>query len=248
MATKYSLKVYRYISFQRFCELLFQQELALVHPSKWPDQYETSVIRILKAPENRKALEELFVRHGLSFEKHFDSFLETIQSVVDDMFCLCFSRSKDAEVMWNAYSFQNHAIMIRTSIDKLRALNPESLTVFRVRYDLENSGLGTLLDNCTFEGNEVSVFNDGDEIIRHKRKCFRYENEMRLVGSALYAPPDKVKDGILYLPIQNISDFIEGVMVHPLAEDRYVALIRKMCMHFGIKFWGRSKIYEFKGM
>ena len=44
MAAKYSMKVYRYISFQRFCELLFHQELALVHPSKWPDQYETSVI------------------------------------------------------------------------------------------------------------------------------------------------------------------------------------------------------------
>lgn len=248
MDDKYSMKVYRYISFQRFCELLFHQELALVHPSKWPDQYETSVIRILQDSQNRKALETLFASRGLSFEKQFNSFLEIIQYETDNMFCLCFSRSKDAEVMWNAYSFQNNAIMIRTSIEKLQALAPESLTVFRVRYDLENGIIGILLDNCTFQDDKVSAFADIDEIIKHKRKRFRYENEMRLVGISPFEEPHRFNSGILYLPIENISDFVERVMVHPLADDEYVALIKKMCLHFGIKFWGRSKVYEFKGM
>ena len=71
---------------------------------------------------------------------------------------------------------------------------------------------------------------------------------MRLVGSSFCTVPHRINDGILYLPIKDISYFVERVMVHPLADDGYVALIRKMCMHFGIKFWGRSKIYEFKGM
>lgn len=248
MASQYSMKVYRYMSFRRFCELLFHQEVALVHPSKWPDQYETSVIRILQDPRNCRALETLFTSHGLSFEKQFDSFLEIIQYEMDNMFCLCFSRSKDAEVMWNAYSFQNNSVMIRTSIEKLQALDPESLTVFRVRYDLENSILGTLLDNCTFQGDNVSSFSNIDEIIKHKRKCFRYENEMRLVGISPFEGPHRINNGILYLPIENISDFVERVMVHPLADDGYVALIKEMCAHFGINFWGRSKIYEFKGM
>jgi hypothetical protein len=49
-----SLKLYRYISFKRFCELLFQQELTFVHPDMWPDQYETFVVRRLAAEQNKE--------------------------------------------------------------------------------------------------------------------------------------------------------------------------------------------------
>ena len=247
MATKYSLKVYRYISFQRFCELLFHQELALVNPSKWPDQYETFVVRTLKNLQHREEMANSFAQYGIHCEKHFNSFIETIQAITDDMFCLCFSRSKDAEVMWNAYNYDNHAVMIRTSVDKLLELDSDSLSIFRVQYDLDRPCLETLLNNTTFTDDGIVLY-DGDEIIRHKRKCFKYENEMRLVGSSFCTVPHRIYDGILYLPIKDISYFVERVMVHPLADDGYVALIRKMCMHFGIKFWGRSKIYEFKGM
>lgn len=233
------------MSFKRFCELLFNQELALVNPSKWPDQYETYVLRELKNTENRKYFEELFDDYGIPFEQNFDSLLEVVEAVMEDTYCLCFSRSKDSEVMWNAYSFQNNAIMIRTSVEKLLSLDPESLSAFRVQYDLKNTEIDFLLDNCFFNDGGL-VIRDSDEILRHKRKCFQYENELRLVGSSFCEVSHRCNNGVMYLPINDISYFIERVMVHPLADDGYVALIEKMCRHFGIKFWGRSKIYEFK--
>ena len=135
--------------------------------------------------------------------------------------------------------------MIRTSTDKLRALAPKYLSIFRVRYDLKNTQVDSLLEICEFADGGM-IFHDCDELLRHKRKCFQYENEMRLVGTSFYNVPHRLGQGIVYLPIEDISDFVERVMVHPLADDGYVNLIKKMCNHFGIQFWGRSKIYEFK--
>lgn len=77
-------------------------------------------------------------------------------------------------------------------------------------------------------------------------KCFQYENELRLIGGSFDDSPHRMGEGIVYLPIADISNFVERVMVHPLADDGYVSLIEKICQHFGIQFWGRSKIYEFK--
>ena len=246
MAGKNQMKVYRYMSFRRFAELLFTQELALVNPAKWPDQYETYAIRELLDGKNQEKYRLLFDDHGIPFERFFNVFRDVVKDILDESYCLCFSRSKDAEVMWNAYGYQNNAVMIRTSVDKLQALSPEYLSVFRVRYDLKNTQVDSLLEICEFDDDGGVIFHDCDELLRHKRKCFQYENEMRLVGASFYDVPHRLGQGIVYLPIGDISDFVERVMAHPLADDGYVNLIKKMCSHFGIQFWGRSKIYEFK--
>ena len=245
MQNKYQMKVYRYLSFRRFSELLFMKELALINPAKWPDQYEMYTVLELFDSGNQERYQMLFDDYEIPFEKNFDMLRETVEAVLNDSYCLCFSRSKDSEVMWNAYSYQNNARMIRTSVDKLLALAPESLSVARVRYDLKSTQLDFLLENCEFEAGGLTIHHS-DELLRHKRKCFQYENELRLIGGSFDDSPHRMGDGIVYLPIADISNFVERVMVHPLADDGYVSLIEKICQHFGIQFWGRSKIYEFK--
>ena len=42
----------------------------------------------------------------------------------------------------------------------------------------------------------------------------------------------------------DISEYIEGVMVHPLAPQWYVKIIQDICLQKNIKFDGQSKIYE----
>lgn len=129
--------------------------------------------------------------------------------------------------------------------DKLLALAPKSLSVARVRYDLKSTQLDFLLESCEFEDGGLTIHHC-DELLCHKRKCFQYENELRLIGGSFDGSPHRMVNGIVYLPIEDISNFVERVMVHPLADDGYVDLIKKICQHFGIQFWGRSKIYEFK--
>ena len=110
---------------------------------------------------------------------------------------------------------------------------------------MKSTQLDFLLENCEFEAGGLTIHHS-DELLRHKRKCFQYENELRLIGGSFDDSPHRMGDGIVYLPIADISNFVERVMVHPLADDGYVSLIEKICQYFGIQFWGRSKIYEFK--
>lgn len=245
MQNEYQMKVYRYLSFRRFSELLFMKELPLINPAKWSNQYEMYAVRELFDNESQERYQMLFNNYGIPFEKNFDMLRETVEAILNDSYCLCFSRSKDSEVMWNAYSYQNNALMIRTSVDKLLALAPESLTVARVQYDLKSTQLDFLIENCEFEDCGL-IISHIDELLCHKRKCFQYENELRLIGGSFDGGSHRMGNGIVYLPIEDISNFVERVMVHPSADDGYVDLIKKICQHFGIQFWGRSKIYEFK--
>lgn len=44
----------------------------------------------------------------------------------------------------------------------------------------------------------------------------------------------------------NISEFLEGVMVHPMAPPWYVDIVRDICQSRSIKFDGQSEIYALK--
>ena len=39
------------------------------------------------------------------------------------------------------------------------------------------------------------------------------------------------------------SEFIDGVMIHPSAPDRYISIIKDICNLMKIKFGGKSQIY-----
>ena len=44
----------------------------------------------------------------------------------------------------------------------------------------------------------------------------------------------------------DISEYVEGVMVHPLAPEWYTNIIKDICLKNNIKFDGQSRIYELK--
>ena len=44
----------------------------------------------------------------------------------------------------------------------------------------------------------------------------------------------------------DLSEFLEGVMVHPLAQQWYVDIVRDICQSKNIKFDGQSTIYKLK--
>lgn len=57
---------------------------------------------------------------------------------------------------------------------------------------------------------------------------------------------DRIGDNIRIEDAGDISEFLEGVMVHPLAPQWYVDIIRDICQLKKIKFDGQSKIYKLK--
>lgn len=233
----------RYMSFQRFCEILFNQELVLVKPEMWNDKYEKYIYRAINTIEGEKKIRDFLKEKYSASEQRIDEMVDFIKLICDSTHCLCFSKSIDAEVMWNAYSYNSQAIMMITTFDKIEKLNSPFSFDFELRtvqYDLENSGLKFLFDLLKADDGGISIANSHHFFI-HKRKCFEYENECRIIVTK----PHSNKADFLSYNIDDLSTFINGIMVHPLASASYVSLIEKMCNTFNVKFLGKSNIYDF---
>ncbi len=233
----------RYMSFQRFCEILFNQELVLVKPEKWNDGYENYLYRVIQNNETKeKVVSYLQSKQNNVSNEQIQEMLTFVNVVCDSTHCLCFSKSIDSEVMWNAYSYNSKAIMLITSdyeIEKLNSPTTGSFDIKRVKYDLEDVGLEMMMNLLSVIDNRASIINY-DQLFLHKRKCFEYENEFRLIVSN---SQNRNNDYVRY-QIKCLSEFIKGVMVHPLADDFYSSLIEKMCTTFNVKYLGKSKIYN----
>ena len=46
------------------------------------------------------------------------------------------------------------------------------------------------------------------------------------------------------LKIKDIKDYLDGVRVHPEAEDWYVNLVHNLCLEYKVPFLGQSKLYK----
>ncbi len=57
---------------------------------------------------------------------------------------------------------------------------------------------------------------------------------------------EEKKKYMLLMRDKHITDFIEGVMVHPNAEDWYVNIIKELCEVHKLNFEGQSQIYKLK--
>lgn len=235
------IELCRYMSFQRFCEILFNQELVLVKPEMWNDKYEKYIFQVINTDEGKNKVGD-FLREKYSFtEDKVDEMLKFIKIICDSTHCLCFSKSIDAEVMWNAYNYNSQAIMLMTTDVELDNLSKSiEYEIRKVTYDLEDNGLKFLYDLLKADDRGVSIINS-HHFFTHKRKCFEYENEFRIIVTS----PQSGKKDFLPYHIDDLSTFIKGIMVHPLASDSYVSLIEKMCNTFNVNFLGKSKIYDF---
>ena len=237
------LPLYRYVSFERFIQMLFFQELALIHPSKWDDSFELYWKCFFETKEGREQLDAYVKQFEGDEKKHAETAIKLCRYKYDNSYCLCFSREKDAEVLWNARSDNRHGIMFATTRSKIYNLfsEDENVIIKEVQYDLERTQPQTFLDSFQFAPG-WALHENPDELLLHKRKIFSYEKEVRLILS----PAEKPEYPILKYPISDLSTFIDGVMVHPLASDAYVSSIKLLCEHFNIPFWGRSEVYSFK--
>lgn len=233
----------RYMSFQRFCEIVFNQELVLVSPDSWNDKYERYIYQVLKTEEGKNRVSEFLRQEHHSTERDIENLIKLIITICESAHCLCFSKNIDAEVMWNSYSYNSQAIMIKTTDLELKELTREKAPFYELReveYDLEEHGLEYLYKLFNQNGSRSSVAYDY-HFFTHKRKAFKYEQEVRLIESNPHNNKDTKFIHCSIVP----EKLIKGVMVHPLATEDYTDLIKKICEKFNLEFLGKSTIYDF---
>lgn len=239
-----SLPLYRYVPFNRFVQMLFFKEIAVVTPSLWNDDYELYWLKMLGTPEGETKLRSYLRRYGGNQEKNSKSVLQLSDFTYHRTYCLCFSESKDCEVLWRTNSDDNKGIMFASTADKIEALfsQDDMVVIKRVNYDLEKMDMTSnylqLFD--AYDGG--AGCSDIDEPFLHKRSCFSYERECRVLVRPELINEDKIRK----YTIPDLSAFITGVMVHPLADPDHVELVKKICETYDICFEGQSEVYKFK--
>lgn len=233
--------LYRYLSADRFIEMVFSKKLALINPSLWIDSYESYWLRRLKTDEGRKQLTDYVERNSSDPESDANKILALCEKEYDCTYCLCFSSQKDAEVLWSAKADNNKSVMFATTAGKLLGLFPPgtNCTVAQVQYDLKQNTMDEFLGRFHLCPEGVFHF-DADELFLHKRDCFSYESELRLIVIEGTAQEGKT----IEYPIPDTSKLIDGVMVHPLAKPAHVGLIELICKQLNIPFWGKSTVYD----
>ena len=226
--------VYRYISFENFVDVVINERLTLVSPlSFWEDTYEGWLFRMLqqKYPDSQS---NQFPQNAL----------HAIQLLGKTVVAQCWTKNCDSVAMWSIYSYSNKAVMIKTRQSKLVSIN--GLTSFAdVEYnDTKQTAKDELRKMMRFNHPKtgLGLFTP---FIR-KRSEFAHENEVRVFAVKDGPINTNSKGETLEINIAPVSEFIEGVMVHPLATDWYVNIVHSFCDRFHIMFDGRSELYQLK--
>lgn len=209
------MKLYRYIPFETFADMVINERLALVSPLLWEDAYEgwfwKSII------ENTKPQISSMMTKALNC-----------------VFALCWSKNCDSAALWSIYSYGQKAIMIETTDEMLSQL--PKVTIKEIDYtDDAHLTVDEVID--------LLVHPSKDNLLlpfTKKRNEFSHENEVRIFSSK--NNPDGL-DKSMDVPIKNVSAFIQNVTVHPFAPDWYIKIVQKFCNKFHINFAGRSSLY-----
>lgn len=230
--------------------MIYSSTITAVSPKKWDDSFEGYFYRYIDTLEGKQVLKD-FISSRFRGEKSVENEYEKLKKFLDAMYnrtyAICFTTERDIELLWRANSKDNKTIMFETSSDYLEKLvsENEDLEMFKVeeiQYDLENNcKIKDYLKNIDVGEGYRSIW-DQESFFLHKRKLFMYEKEYRLIGTEYY----NGKDGLLRIQIPIINELISGVMIHPAADDYYVELVRRICDQLGLKYYGKSEIYDFQ--
>lgn len=285
-----SKRLYRYIGFEDFVNLLVNNKDRFVRPVSWDDKYEGYLFSHMETKEDI---------HEVVTEMYYNLCPKNYYSISDNYFKMwhskwfsyaqCWSKFPETDAMWRCYSYDNKAIRIRTTDDKLlehtNKIFPDSeiysVYLQKVSYDLKKRDV--LRQQITQTKDSLLAH----EPYFHKRPAFKHEGEYRLLVAdnswysaeglsslgvkfkieekikgktdseiidylterifAQRANWEKIEDNNVRLEdAGDVKEYIDGVMVHPLAPQWYVKIVEDICKMKNIRFDGQSEIYTLK--
>ena len=249
--------LYRYISFESFVGMVQKSSLTFVLPLIWDDPQEESPFFQLISIKNSAVEMAFFI------------------AIHNKTYAQSWSELAESDAMWRIYSYNNRAVRIKVTKDKIKLL--DSVSVIPVTYSDEPFKCERIDENTFLTA------------LAYKRIAFSHEKEVRLINhykyrdeqdaqqhvNAVYIQhehPERIKilesmfpnlefeekiDRIIELlnvgekcknckeiSYSHIPDFIDSVMVHPLAPAWYVEVVEEFCKRNNISFEGKSKLYD----
>ncbi|MCY9457352.1 hypothetical protein [Bacillus inaquosorum] len=250
-------KIYRFVSFETFVDMLMKQSLTFVHPSLWDDPYE------LKFIESK--IKKTIDSGSYSKENTVETIILNIMK--HKLYCQSWTKLDESDALWRIYNHNNTSVRIEVDLNDISKL--KNVEALEVEY----------LDDPYQMVEKVPFY----DLIRIKRKAFSHEQELRLVthykfngaedvkeyvkdflklsgNSKFYKNiesekiPDEVariisklnlnlKDKTYQVCYGHIDNFIKSVMLNPFAPEWFNDTLKMFCETYGINYLGKSQLY-----
>lgn len=188
-------KIYRFISFETFIDILMKQSITFVHPTIWDDPYEY------------KLLEKNFKRmidssNSITDTSTLGAILEHIVSM--KLYCQSWTKLDESDALWRIYNHNNTSVRIETDLSNISKL--DNVEALEVRYmDDPEAAI------------EVSTFYD---LVRTKRRAFAHECELRLVTHFKFNGSKEAEEYINdYLKFRGDPQFFNNIDIAEIPDE-----------------------------
>jgi hypothetical protein len=253
------MKIYRFISFESFVDMIMKQSLTFVHPTLWDDPYELNFIET-KINKTINSVDSINSKRALQV------ILEEI--ITKKLYCQSWTKLNESDALWRIYNNNNTSVRIEIDMKDISKL--ENVEGLEVEYVDDPAGIV-----------EKDSFYD---LIKIKRKAFAHENEIRLLTHYKFKGTEDVQEYIndylklsgdprFYKDIKieevseevkrvlsklnfnlkdttfqvyygHINNFIKSVMLNPFAPEWFDGTLKMFCKQYDINYLGKSELYK----
>ena len=248
--------LWRYMSLEKFANILATQSLFFTRADKFDDKFEGHIPRQIMSIY--KSVAGLYERENFP-EIPEGSTLELAYGLRKHVMCNCwYQAEQESMAMWDKYHMRNSGISIKTTMENLKNSLPDRFNVFigEIQYLEDHNKIGVL--------ESVSIPNLVHYPYFYKRKSFEHEHEVRVlieVESLLrnYFRDQGINEILFERELYKIGMPIEisvetligensGVVISPYAEQWVVDTVASIVEQYGFQFpVNRSRLSDEPG-
>ena len=194
--------VWRYMSFEKFANILATESLFFSSADEYDDKFEGYI------PE-------------LIMQYYTSAGAPTVPALRQYIMCTCWHHNNEESMaMWDKYHLRNNGIAIKTTMGNLKSSLPDEPNIFigKVNYEVES------IENQS----RAKILEDRENLLYYpyfyKRKPFEYEHEVRAIIDIESIPRDGTyKSGKpLKIDVKTLIGKDSEVIVSPHA-DKWIA-------------------------
>ncbi|SEQ36525.1 DUF2971 domain-containing protein [Nitrosomonas ureae] len=192
-----SHKIYRFISFESFVDIVLKKHLTFVTFDMWQDPYEGFVIKAMKTEQGKLDILQWLSKNHTSNGLPSDVQLHLLDTYSKTMHLQSWTYLSESDALWRIYSHHEKAIRIKTDTKKIEKLN--NIAFFRVDY--QDMNLNRELKSIFTKDGKMHLH----KAFAWKRDVFEHEKEIRLFTHIdnNYLPKEQY-------PQETIDAFLEG--------------------------------------
>ena len=248
--------LWRYMSLEKFANILEKQSLFFTRADKFDDKFEGHIPRhIMSIYKSASSIRE----REYSPEMPEGLILKSAYTLRKHVMCNCwYQAEQESMAMWDKYHMRNSGIAIKTTMGNLKNSLPDRFNVFigEIQYLEDHNKIGVL--------ENVSIPNLVHYPYFYKRKSFEHEHEVRVLidvesllrnycsDQGINSIPfeqESYKTGVyIEISVETLIDENSGVVISPYAEQWVIDTVASIVEKYGFQFpVNRSRLSDEPG-